>query len=327
MPIPGSLKIKPVFDGSAVVCLCRIQAVSVKAQSEPGNNDIVRQTVQIEAEIRQLFKYQSDGKRHFITILVEHEIPAQLARESVYVIGDNYLFFLVPNSTGGYILSDPVIGASRFKSIPAESSKSGLGHLASALGKIASLGDKEDRVRSLQLLARYEAVPADAALALRNLTQEADPEIALWAFAALLRPNAVDSLQDLVDYLDSHNGDGKSWALMIIQGKLVQYRAPEVLGLMQKLNRSRYPNMRLGAMQYLRSMRSRESARTLIERLDDSDSAIRYLAVITLAGTFEKSDGDYAPSMYLFDQKPEYFMHLWRKWWIDEGIKLHVSGS
>lgn len=67
-------------------------------------------------------------------------------------------------------------------------------------------------------------------------------------------------------------------------------------------------------MQALRAMRDPSNARILVERLDDPDSSIQYLAVITLAETFGKY-GDYAPTMYLFDQDPARYIALWKQWW------------
>jgi hypothetical protein len=71
-------------------------------------------------------------------------------------------------------------------------------------------------------------------------------------------------------------------------------------------------------MQSLRKMRSPRAAPVVVSRLDDPNSDIQYLAVITLAETFGKY-GDYAPSVYLFRQRPQYYVDLWKKWWEKDG--------
>ena len=66
---------------------------------------------------------------------------------------------------------------------------------------------------------------------------------------------------------------------------------------------------------------------TIVLRLDDPDRATQYLAVITLAEILGKYEGDYAPSMYLFDKKTQYYVGLWKQWWTDEGSKLYARTS
>jgi hypothetical protein len=56
----------------------------------------------------------------------------------------------------------------------------------------------------------------------------------------------------------------------------------------------------------------------MVKRLDDSDGYIQYLAVISLAETFGKYE-DYAPTMYLFDRNPRFYIGLWKSWWVTEG--------
>jgi len=76
--------------------------------------------------------------------------------------------------------------------------------------------------------------------------------------------------------------------------------------------------IRRGAMQALRLMKNPQAAPTLVKRLDDTDGYVRYLAVISLAETFGKYE-DYAPSMYLFDDNPGFYISLWKDWWAHEG--------
>jgi hypothetical protein len=58
------------------------------------------------------------------------------------------------------------------------------------------------------------------------------------------------------------------------------------------------------------------NAPTLVQRLDDSDPLVQYLAVITLAETFGKYQ-DYAPGIGPFNKNPQYYRNLWKKWWAE----------
>ncbi len=78
-------------------------------------------------------------------------------------------------------------------------------------------------------------------------------------------------------------------------------------------------------MNALRAMRDRRSIPALIKRLDDSDSNVQYLALITLSETVGKQDGDFAPTLYLFDKKPQFYLDLWKDWIQKEGDSLAVS--
>jgi HEAT repeat protein len=74
-------------------------------------------------------------------------------------------------------------------------------------------------------------------------------------------------------------------------------------------------------------LRSTKAAAALIRRLDDPNGYIRYLAVISLAETFEKN-GEYAPNMDLFDRNPAFYIGLWKTWWTTDGQEFHpVSPS
>lgn len=325
MPIPGSEKIKPVFDNSSVVCFCRIRSITVTAQrvgNLPDGGELDRQTIQISAEVLHAFKNDERHNQDALEVWLEQDVPERVARDTIFDSGQTFLFFLTRSSGSDYALTDRFIGASLLDTSPSTPLGSGLQGLEIALAAIAAQSQKPEAIRLLQLLAGFEGISPETGATLRKLSRREDPEIALWAIAALLDPNSSASLQELSRYLTADNGKSGSWALMIIQGKLAKYRSPSALPLMEELTGSKYSAIRLGAMRYLRQVKSRQAAKTLVDRLDDPESEIQYLALITLAETFGKYEGDFAPSMYLFDKKPEYYTTIWKKWWREQGAAL-----
>ncbi len=79
-------------------------------------------------------------------------------------------------------------------------------------------------------------------------------------------------------------------------------------------------------MQALRRIRNAQAASCLIDRLDDSNSYVSYLSLITLAETFEKY-GDYAPNMELFDGNPRFYINLWKAWWVENGHNFGAGAN
>jgi HEAT repeat protein len=228
---------------------------------------------------------------------------------------------------GEYRLADPFIGANRFNSIPELSHERGFEKLERLLTAEAAQHEREDAIYALRLLEGI-ADPTQATLsAMQALAISPDPEIALTAISVQLNRQKPEDLQTLVTYLNGYNDNADPWALTNIGTKLAQFRDDHSTPLIRELTRSKYTSVRDGAMRALRARKDPHMAQTLVDRLEDSSRMIQYLAVISLAETFGRYDQDYAPSMYLFDKRPQYYTALWKYWWTDEGSKLYPTES
>jgi HEAT repeat protein len=104
-------------------------------------------------------------------------------------------------------------------------------------------------------------------------------------------------------------------------GSLGQVSDSEDLIPLEALSSSELLSIKLGAMEGLRKMRSPHSAKALVERLNDPNPDIRFLAVIALSEIFSKT-GDYAPNMAEFDQNPDFYTIKWKTWWAGEARDL-----
>ena len=226
-------------------------------------------------------------------------------------------------AASSYVFADPFLAAIPFDEIPRQSGELGLRKLQAALAGVLRSPNPEDQLRAMELLQGFDELSSDTTTALSSLSRSPYPEVALSAFAALLKGEGPKSsttqiLARLNVYLNSYGGGPNSAALINIGSELRQVTDQVSLPSLEALAVSRFVVIRRGAMQALRAMKNPSAAATLVVGLDDPDDYVRYLAVISLAETFGKYE-DYAPSMYLFDRNPGFYVGMWKSWWLTEG--------
>jgi hypothetical protein len=68
------------------------------------------------------------------------------------------------------------------------------------------------------------------------------------------------------------------------------------------------------AIQGLRNLGDRRAMPIFVAALDDPDPLTQKMAIMSLARFTGKFD-DYAPAGNLFDQRPGYYVALWKDWW------------
>jgi len=260
----------------------------------------------------------------WISVEFWQEIPATLASMPSLEKGERAVMFLSSSASSRYTFADPFLGAVALHSLPLAPGGQGLKKLEQALRSVLLLTDREDQVRALELLGGFDEVAPDTIFALLSLTHSADPAVALSAFVVLLKTedaenvNQADLLANLKIYLDSYPPGAEPAQLTNIGSELGQIRSDKALVGLEAIADCRYVAIRFGALSAIRHIRSPESAPVLIQHLDDSDSNVRYVAVIALAEIFQKY-GDYAPGMGLFDKNPDFYVRLWKNWWAQEG--------
>jgi hypothetical protein len=326
IPIPGSQRIKPIFDSSDLVCSGTVISVdistdSVASQGTPGwINQRARATIQVEDVYKQVTPSQSR-----VLLGTTAKVPEASARFSIFRRGDKFLFFLKLFPDGDYGLADPFLGATHFQALPERSEGMGLLRLQNSLAATLLGQSEEDVATSLRLLSGFDTMTDQNLGVVSRFRSSPNPSIALAAINVLLIAKNPQSLIELVQYLKEYKGNSEPFAFSNIGNRLADFRDQESLTLIKELTRSRFLPIREGAMRSLRGRRSPASVPELVDRLQDTDSTIQYLAVITLAEVVGKYDGDYAPSMYLFDKNPQYYTNLWRQWWADQGRSLYAK--
>lgn len=320
VPVPGSQPITPVFASADLVCKCLVKRITVVAEQPIKGESFVRRLMRAQVEVKDLYKAE---KQESGSILVEfgENWPASTVSEPGLWQGETALLFLKATGQGTYVFADRFLGATPFKSLPQQIGDLGLPKLRSALLDSALRGNRDDQIRALQLLHGFDSFDADSILNLDSLLNPNDPEIGFSALAVVIKANPLEGVERLRSYLDSYEGDAQPMALVNIETDLSLIRDDRTRLTLEALSVSRYVSIREGAVQALRGIKDPRSGPALAKRLDDPNSTIQYLAVISMAEIFGKYDGDYAPSMYLFDKNPEKYIELWKQWWADREHK------
>lgn len=259
-----------------------------------------------------------------------HDSPLPLPPQAPLKKGQPYLLFLVSISPSTYETADPFLGMSPFSIVPTGPTTGGFSGLEMALAQIVVQADRQDRLRALRLLQGFDLVSKQTLALMRRIADSDDFEIALTAWAVLLKTKSPDAVAGLSEYLNMHPlaiplaiplATPQTYltyqpvdALIGVQEGLSAIRDERALKTLEQLASSKYFEIRTGALYALRGMKDPRSAQTLIQRLDDERSDLQYLALITLNEIFNLNE-DYGPSMKLFDEDPQKYIALWKEWW------------
>jgi hypothetical protein len=316
-PTPGTQPLEPVFQRADLVCSGVVVATSVVNTQELGstNKPVLRRNMVAAIQVLDSYKGGTPPGEQ-IRLQYIDERPPTSASATVLQKGQVALWLLQAGSPGYYTFADRYLGVAFFHEPLPSSNGVGIRKLESAVAAVVQRSNRDDSLTALRLLQELPEPSEESVSLLRPLSRSPDPEVALTAIAILLKTKQPDAVEALQQYLDAHNAADAPIAMMSIGTELGQIADPRTTPAIRSLSASRVLSVRLGAMQALRSMRDASNAHILVQRLGDPDSTVQYLAVITLAETFGK-DGDYAPSMYLFDQNPAYYVTLWKAWWAE----------
>lgn len=313
-PIPGTIRVKPIFDKADLVCNGRIE--SIVRGSGGGSEGVVgsKDFYKVKVEVQDIYK-----KEPGLTGQIEIEYPHDPAvTDSGLRVGQTVLLFLIDNGSGAYELADRFLGLTMLDSLPIVSDEDGLGKLQSSLAGILENPDHDDQITALRLLQGFESLDDSTLATADKLASSNDPEVAFTALAVLLNTKTPQSVRKLKDFVGEYTGKVEPIALVSVGTELSNISNLKALPDLEALTNCRFVSIRYGAMAALRNIGSRESVPMLIQHLDDSNSNIQYSAVITLAEILDKR-GDYGPNMEMFDKDPEKYIALWKQWWTDEG--------
>jgi HEAT repeat protein len=318
-PVPGTLPVAPVFNAADLVCNCVVEKTEATGQRSvgEGRKAVTRQQVSATVRVEDEYKSTLPGGRRRVTLEFEQERPPTSVSIPSVERGERALMFLKASGDSTFVFADRFLGAVPFDSIPQVSEAPGLGKLQTALAGISRSSNQQDQIRAMELLSGFDHISATTVSAISQLGDSPNPKVALAAVSVLLRAGVAsgdtqDALLRLSAYLQAHGNLDEM--LANVGGELGLVNDARSLELVEVLSGSKSVAIRRGALQSLRAMRNPAASRTLVMRLDDGDGYVRYLSVMTLAETFGKH-GDYAPTMNLFDQNPEFYVGLWKSWW------------
>jgi hypothetical protein len=327
---PGSVPVETVFGGASLVCNCFVESLEDHTYPiEVRGRASTRHEVTARVATRDVYKSDDFRITNFTVQYVVDEQEGQRVGGSRLGLlkGETVLLFLTKTGTDTYEFANPFIGATQFSSLPIQEGDLGLLRLQRVLMMVVQRSEPLDQLRALRVLLGFDHITDDTLSAVTPLTQSDNPDIALTALGVLLRTKSVDSVERLERYLESHTSRAEPSALFVIGPELGQISSAKALPALEALSGSKILSIRHGAMDAIRKIRSPKSVRFLMAKLDDPDSTVQYVALITTAEILGKYEGDFAPSMYLFDKKPQYYLGLWKQWWAEEGSKLYPPDS
>lgn len=310
-PLPGDTRVRPAFEKADLVCKCTVSSTSVSNAQVRDGSGTLRTGERIRANLTVEDVYKSNGQDGQPVILDYVRGPST---DISVRNGQTLLLFLTRND-GTYSFADPFIGATSFSSLPQQGGQPGLAKLERALVAVSLQQNHDESIRALELLQGFDALSPESLTAVQTLTMSADGNIEARALAVLLKTKTPQSVADVRRFLDMYPDEAEPPALLSLGGELNQISDNRARVDLEALSASRFLPVRIGAMSALRHMKDRRSAPALIQRLDDSNSFVRFVAVMTLAETFDKFDDGYAPSQPVFNTNPVYYTNLWKSWW------------
>ena len=323
VPVPGTERVAPVFDRATLVCNCFVisRRITHEERVELGGKTIARRTFIATVGIRDIYKGTAPPGRS-VFVKFDEEIPSTRASMPTLSEAESGLMFLTLSQTDNYDFADAFIGVTPFTSLSVQNSGSGILKLQTALSRSLQEGDRGDKIRAMRLLEGCDELSPGSISILKSFTSASDPELALSSIAVLLKTNVPGTVQTLANYLTNHIIVPMPPAVLSIGGELQNVSDAEDLPSLEALTSSQILSIKFAALESIRKIRSPRSAKTLVERLEDPNTDVRFLAVITLAEIFSK-DGDYSPTMEMFDKNPDSYTIRWKNWWAEEGQYLY----
>ena len=234
--------------------------------------------------------------------------------------GDVVLLFLSKGNSV-YELANPYIGRIPFSRLDPVPGNPGFDKLESALVLVLQRGNRADQITALEFLEGFDRVAPATMSAVSVLFSSADPRVALAALTILLKTGTPASVARFAAYLETYKEEQPPIELFTASGALSGVTDPAARVDIERLSGDMHTDVRRAAMYALRHIASAKSAPVLIQRLDDPDRHVQYLAVITLAEIFDKS-GDYGPNNEFFDKDPQQYIRRWKDWWNTEGKNM-----
>jgi len=324
IPVPGTQSVTNLFRASDIVCSCIVQSISSTHDEAAlrGNEQPRRRPGTAVVRVQEVFKGDSAAGS---LLNVDYGSESQAGQPSSPSLAESEIAVLFLKKSGsGYVVADPFMGVTRLSQIPFAGGGEGILRLQSALLAIIKASDQASAVKALTLIEGMDEFSQEAKSEMLELSRSNDADLALTALAVLVKAEPSEGSSRLVSFLNEYTGDGQHVALQTLSVELMHIVDPTAVPALESLSSSKFISIRFGSMLGLRSIRDPRSTAALARRLDDPDSDIRFIAVMTLAEMYQKS-GDFAPSSPAFDSNPRRYTDLWRGWLLDPANKAELN--
>jgi hypothetical protein len=319
-PTPGSYELDKLFAKADAVCVGRVEhPVEIVSGTEGLVKEVLR-TVGLVA--RRCYKgYVSASD----TIEYTTHVPGIHVTDIDLPAGGEALVFLKETQPHRFTLAFPFWGRLEDASLGTLAPGPGSGMEQLQLDIAATTAGVLDR-RTLdgnfRVLHGFPALSGETLTLLRSYSQSADTGVALGAFAALVKAGNPRDLLALCEYVKAAGEAVASTEGYYSFVSIGQIRRPEARTALECLARTPERGLSFEAMRGLRAIGSAESVPELMRHLDDSNSDMQYLAVITLQEIIRRTD-EVGPSMPMFERDSSKFIQSWKRWWNDTGHRRY----
>ncbi len=282
--ILGMEPVRPVFDKADVVCGLRVDSAKIVRLQGGGTDSAPQDFVRVTGTILDVYKSDLTPSGSLVFQFPENPMSngATGFRE-----GDVVLLFLSKGNSV-YELANPYIGRIPFSRLDPVPGNPGFDKLESALVLVLQRGNRADQITALEFLEGFDRVAPATMSAVSVLFSSADPRVALAALTILLKTGTPASVARFAAYLETYKGEQPPLELFIASTALGVVTDPAARVDLERLSGDMHTDVRRAAMRALRHIASAKSAPVLIQRLDDPDGNVSYLALITLAEIFDK---------------------------------------
>ncbi len=208
-PVPGSQRVRPVFETADVVCSGRVESLRVlkERKVESGNGILLLKHVLASVDVQDIYK-ASGSLPSSMFVTFDEQTPGVSAAMPILQKDELAILFLKHSEDSSYVIADPYLGVTPFASIPEQEGRSGLSKLESALAEIVRENNREDKISAMRLLNGMEELQPGTLAQIKPLSTSQDPELAFDALAITIKAGAPGSIEALDQYLQGYQGDG-----------------------------------------------------------------------------------------------------------------------
>jgi hypothetical protein len=320
-PAPGSYDLSQLFAKADAVCLGQVDQRTEAVTRAEGAAKAVSRTVGLT-----VLRCYKGGVSAADTISYDTHVPAIHTADPYLPPGRDVVVFLKQTQPRMFTLAFPFFGVLADASLDTLTPMTGTGLEQLQRDIVASTKGAVDRRvldGNLRVLHGFSSLSEEAQKLLRSYTENADPEVAMGAFAALVKLGSPSDLLALCQYVSASGGA----AAASTQGyhnfsAIGTIRRQDDRGALECLARAPWHGLRLDALEALRRIGSPLSVPELMAHLDDADPTAQYLAVASLQEIVRRTD-EICPSVAEFEQDKSRFIQSWKQWWFDKGRALY----
>jgi hypothetical protein len=161
----------------------------------------------------------------------------------------------------------------------------------------------------------------EALISLLGQAAAKDPPMRGRTLAALMSLGWPPAVEAAADFLRTPAWSPEhEFSKALVRRAFVNLHDPKFAPQLELLLAPDDPVLRRDCAMSLRTMRAESSIPFFVWALDDRDSEVRYQALMGLAETLGRYDGEWAASWEKFRQDEERYISLWKGWWRNEGL-------